>query len=204
MATKNCNICQLQGKISTPEVWCPECEEFLCSTCSKQHHLQKATKDHSTISYDDYCKLPPFILNIQIICEEHKEKYQYYCKSHDTPLCKKCVFKSHKKCDDTPEIDDVIHSIKSSAIFEDVWVNLKETHQTVVKAIKSREDNLNHLQRKKEDLSKQVKEKTQRLIDQIKKTENNILSELDIIFHENADKIKATTKILKSREKKTS
>lgn len=200
MALNNCSACQPQGKTSTPEVWCPECEESLCSICSQQHKVQKATKGHNTISYENYNKLPPFILNVQVNCEEHNDKYKYYCRSHDCPLCKECLSKTHKKCNETPDIDKAIQNIKTSAVFEDVWRELKKTHQTFLNTIKDRKDNLDKLQKIKEELSTQVKDRTNKLIEQLKKLENETLYKLDLIINENQSHIKATTKILESNE----
>lgn len=173
MEIHNCSVCELQNKNGVPEWWCPHCEEFLCAQCGRQHQVQKATRDHTIISYDDYCKLPPFVLNVQHFCEEHQEKYQYYCRSHKYPLCKKCQAIAHKTCDGTPDIDEIIHNIKTSAMVEDMWKDLRETQELIVEAIYSNDKNLNELQTRKEEISTKVKEITQRLIDQLKGLEND-------------------------------
>ena len=203
MASHNCNVCKFQHKTNVPEVWCPICEEFLCSTCSQHHKAQRLTREHTTISYDDYYKLPPFILNVQLICGEHKENFLYYCRSHDCPLCKKCLSKSHKKCDDTLDIDDVVHNVKSSAVFEDVWRDLKAAHLTFLNAVMEREENLDNLKRRKDILSADVKERTKRLVDHLKELENKALAELDSVFNKNVNDIRETTTILLNQKKKS-
>lgn len=202
MATNNCNVCNLQGKQNAPTEWCTHCEEALCSKCSLQHQVQKATRDHNTISYVDYCKLPPIILSNQPMCKDHSEKFRYYCRSHDCPLCTKCLSKSHQKCDDTPDIEKVIDNVKSSAVFEDIYKDLKATHQRLLNALNDRKENLSSLQKKKEEIQLQVKDKTHQLIEKLKRLENKTLADLDSVIHEYENEIKATTKKLESEETK--
>ena len=200
MSSKNCSVCLLQQLKSAPKTWCPLCEECLCLSCSKHHEVQNATRDHTTISFEDYNKLPPFILNVTLTCEEHKEKYQYYCRSHDCPVCRKCLFESHKKCEDTPDINNVSHNIKKSAIFEDKWRDLEEIHQIFLTALKKIEENLCDLKEKRKEITTKVIERTQRLMGQLKELENKTLLEIDSAINEQSNEIEGTIKVLKSKE----
>jgi hypothetical protein len=46
--------------------------------CQEYHSLAKATRDHITITIEEYQKIPPFIVGINPLCDEHREKYQTY------------------------------------------------------------------------------------------------------------------------------
>lgn len=48
------------------------------------------------------------------------------------------------------------------------------------------------MERKKEELSKEVRERTEKLIEQLKKLETKALSAIDSVGTENAKKIKTT------------
>jgi hypothetical protein len=78
MQLRICNVCSLRHITKSSAVWCSECDEGFCTDCKEYHNLAKATGDHVTITIGEYQKLPPFIIGITPLCDEHREKYQTY------------------------------------------------------------------------------------------------------------------------------
>ena len=53
-----CDLCEVQHLTNEAEIWCPQCEEALCSKCKAHHEIARITKKHETVPIEDYCKLP--------------------------------------------------------------------------------------------------------------------------------------------------
>jgi hypothetical protein len=44
-----CGICDIRHISKQSEVWCPDCEEGLCTECIEHHSLVKLSRGHTTI-----------------------------------------------------------------------------------------------------------------------------------------------------------
>jgi hypothetical protein len=67
---------RLNCHISKPsDVWCPDCDEGLCTECLDHHSLAKLCRKHTTIPIAEYRKLPSYVLEIKEHCNEHHEKF---------------------------------------------------------------------------------------------------------------------------------
>ena len=106
--------------------WCPECNDFLCSDCLKHHKSYKTSKNHSTMSLEDYKELPTVVQTLKYHCEDHDEPNQMYCPVHNRPCCIRCVLTAHKECSGVAPITDFISNVKSSPAMLDLEQTLKE------------------------------------------------------------------------------
>ncbi|CAG2186787.1 unnamed protein product [Mytilus edulis] len=103
-----CDICH-RLDISKPAAeFCPQCGDLLCEVCQNHHKVAKLSNLHQTISLDEYDKLPLFIKNINNKCDDHEGILEFYCKTHDMMCCKRCLISSHKDCNETTLIEDLI------------------------------------------------------------------------------------------------
>jgi hypothetical protein len=55
----SCGMCDNRHISKPSEVWCPDCEERLCTECI------------------EYQKLPSYLLKIEEHCSEHQEKFNF-------------------------------------------------------------------------------------------------------------------------------
>ena len=83
-STVSCNVCSVRHITKSSAVWCSECDEGSCTDCKEYHSLAKATRDHVTITIGEYQKLPRFIVGINPLCDEHREKLQKLQRSSST------------------------------------------------------------------------------------------------------------------------
>ena len=97
-STPVCGICDSRHIYKTSEVWCSQCDEGLCMDCTEHHRLSKATKHHNTILLTEYQKLPSFVLDIKQFCQEHNEKFRFYCRKDECPCCDICMVEKHEDC----------------------------------------------------------------------------------------------------------
>ncbi|CAC5367691.1 unnamed protein product [Mytilus coruscus] len=91
----SCGTCE-RGKVNTKaDIWCYNCNEGFCSTCSGQHKKFKSTDDHKTIDIKSY---KPPIGFIKTECDKHNQQLNFYCPSHLLPCCDECISTHHSKC----------------------------------------------------------------------------------------------------------
>jgi hypothetical protein len=70
-----CGICDIRHISKPSEVWCPQCEEGLCTECIEHHSLAKPCRNHTTIPIEEHRMLSPYVLEIKEHCDEHHEKF---------------------------------------------------------------------------------------------------------------------------------
>ncbi|CAG2225587.1 unnamed protein product [Mytilus edulis] len=104
-----CGPCQ-EGKVKTKaDIWCNNCEEGLCSTCSSHHKRSRGTRNHKTIDIKSY---KPSIPAIKTECDKHGQQLNLYCPSHLMPCCDECISTSHSKCTGIKSLASVVEKTK--------------------------------------------------------------------------------------------
>ncbi|XP_071170157.1 uncharacterized protein [Mytilus edulis] len=137
-----CEICEAQHITKSAIYWCPECEEGLCSICQKHHSFSKGTRNHETISIENYLKLPSSISKIATYCNEHNLKYQNYCPQHDKICCAVCISELHKNCTGLQSLQEIVRFSKESAWLENIEQSLKDMRYNYESIMKDKERNL--------------------------------------------------------------
>jgi len=93
-----CGICDIRHISKLSEVWCPQCEEGVCTKCLEHHSLAKPSRNHTTIPIVEYRKLSSYMLEIKANCDEHQDKFNLYCREHECPCCRICIVENHSDC----------------------------------------------------------------------------------------------------------
>ncbi|XP_071141910.1 E3 ubiquitin-protein ligase TRIM71-like [Mytilus edulis] len=189
MASKlpHCDICSLRGILEPATVWCSECDESICSECKQHHGLCKATRSHRTLPIEDFLKLPAFVREFNLRCEEHDEKLELFCSIHAVPCCLKCVKLKHEKCRDIKPFHATEQPIKSSASFSDlksICIELDDYYQGIeikleqIKSIKLLDNQaleiMNTVKDMKKDVLKHLDDLEQKAIDDIPKKKEQL------------------------------
>ena len=176
--TVACNVCSMRHIIKSSVVWCSECDEGFCTDCKEYHSLAKATRDHVTITFAEYQKLPSFIVGITPLCDEHREKYQTYCKEHESVCCRKCVFTSHKNCKDLVPLEDVVDNVKNSSSVQEMEHLLDDLTKNIKTIIESGQDNLDMLNETKAGIEKEINQIRLAINGYLDKLEKELLTKL--------------------------
>ena len=159
-------------------VWCSECDEGFCTDCKEYHSLAKATRDHVTITIGEYQKLPAFIVGINPLCDEHREKYQAYCKEHENVCCRKCVFTCHKNCKDIVPLEDVVDNPKNSSSLQEMEHLIDELTKNIKIIIASGQDNLDLLTETKAVIEKEINQTRLAINGYLDKLEKELITKL--------------------------
>jgi hypothetical protein len=172
------NVCSLRHITKSSAVWCSECDEGFCTDCKEYHSLAKATGDHVTITIGEYQKLPPFIIEITPLCDEHREKYQTYCKGHQNLCCRKCVIASHKNCKDIVLLEELVDNVKNSSSVQEMEHLLDDLTKNIKAIITSGQDNLDMLNETKAGIEKQIKQTRLAINGYLDKLEKELITKL--------------------------
>ncbi|CAG2254039.1 unnamed protein product [Mytilus edulis] len=174
-----CTICHDDGISNSAVTWCTECEVFFCGDCEKPHSKSRLSKNHKTMSAEDYKKLPTFMQEISSQCRDHKKKYELYCTFHACPCCVQCVTDKHKKCQDMKPLSDILQQVKSSAsvqLFEKDLMNVRENLDTAIKYLKTRISTINT---QKTKAVEEIQYMRKSISDYFNKLEQSILNDLE-------------------------
>jgi hypothetical protein len=184
MATSNqsveqfCSFCDLSSIKAMG--WCPECNDFLCSDCLKHHKSYKTSKNHSTMSLEDYKELPTVVQTLKYHCEDHDEPNQMYCPVHNRPCCIRCVLTAHKECSGAAPIADFISNVKSAPAMLDLEQTLKELGSFVKRLTDDKEENIQQILIRKKGICEEIHK--------IRKSLNDHLDQLQEILFRNINK----------------
>lgn len=202
MASKliGCSVCY-QRKITKPSVvWCSDCNAGLCGDCKEHHSRSNATKNHETVPIAKYIKLPAKVLQVAQFCQIHNEKYELFCRKHDSPCCKQCV-EMHNKCNDLTDINNMIGNIKSSAAFLEIDNTLSEVADNFKRIRINREENLASIGEKRKAIEIQIHNFRTKINERLDKLQDDIMGELKTVEEIESNKIRQLLSSLIQKEK---
>jgi hypothetical protein len=206
MAAKSgriCDLCEAQHLTNEAEIWCPQCEEALCSKCKAHHKIARITKKHETVPIEDYCKLPESVQQITLHCDEHSERFEYLCSSHDTPCCVKCINSIHKNCKDTlTPLHEAIDNVKSAKVMLDLEKSITDLQVNIQKVLYIQTSNMDSLNKQKLLCQKEIQETRQDINKKLDFLEQDILDELSSIYTKHNSEIEELITDLKSRKQR--
>ena len=162
-------------------VWCLVCKEGLCYDCKEYHTAIKALKSHEMIPYENLKKLPQIAQDIRETCLEHDRKFEVYCSDHQESCCIKCSTSSHKSCNNTAPMDDVIGDVKASVAMHRIEEELSELISKTETIIENKENSMHlvedqttTLKKDFQDMRERIEEKMSMIREQFKKMESKI------------------------------
>ncbi|CAC5401078.1 unnamed protein product [Mytilus coruscus] len=176
-----CDTCKYRKNENPAVHWCSECEEGLCADCYTHHTHSKTSRKHGIITIDDYEKLPAFIREKRHYCNEHDEKYEYFCSVHNTPCCKISSDTEHKNCKGLSLISDIVHGVKQSVVFLEMHSMIENIKQNMDTILKDKEINLKTIHESKIKFQSEIKEIREKLTNLFDTLERKLLEELESV-----------------------
>ena len=173
-----CGICDIRHISKPSKVWCPQCEEGLCTECIEHHILVKLSRNHTTIPIEEYQKLPSYVLEIKEHCDEHHEKFNLYCKEHERPCCRICILKNHKDCKNVAIMEEIIKNVKTSNMFTDIEHLIKEIIEIISKIRQNRKTNSSGVKEQKRLIENEIQELRTTINTHLDKLQENLMKEL--------------------------
>ena len=173
-----CGICDIRHMSKPSEVWCPDCDEGLCTECLDHHSFAKPSRKHTTIPIAEYWKLPSYVLEIKEHCNEHNDKFSLYCKEHECPCCGICMVETHRDCIDVAILENLIKDVKTSDIFNEIEQLISEMTETIGKIRQNRETNSDAAREHKMIVENEIQELRTKINNHLDKLQDNLMKEL--------------------------
>ncbi|XP_076089715.1 uncharacterized protein LOC143060389 [Mytilus galloprovincialis] len=192
-----CGPCQ-EGKVHTKaDIWCYNCDEGLCSTCSGHHKRSKGTRDHKTIDVKSY---KPSIRAIHTECNKHGQQLNLYCPNHLMPCCDKCISTNHSKCPGIKILATVVEKTKIDETKESVEKDINSILHLLDKMVNNKSTNIKTEEQQCEGIKKSIHKIREKMNKHLDHLEKKLCQEVDIIW--NQEKSNATDLITEIKEKK--
>ena len=164
-----CGICDIRHISKPSEVWCPDCEEGICTECIAHH---------TTIPIEEYHKLPSYVLEIKEHCDEHHERFNLYCKEHERPCCRICNLENHKDCKNVAIMEEIIKNVKTSTMFTDIEHLIKEMIENISKIRQNREANSSSVKEQKRIIENEIQELRTKINTHLDKLQEDLMKQL--------------------------
>lgn len=182
-----CDPCISEGRENLAVNWCMECEEEICSECTRNHNLYKTLKSHHLVDLREKISLS----NVPMTCEIHPDKQlEYICTDHDHVCCQDCLAQLHKLCSNTMSVQSASENVKQSQLLTDCNQHLKVLQKTFEKMSANRKTNLDDLKKDGKIVKDQICKIKQEFIKHVEEMENTWLNEVDMIIREQTDNMK--------------
>ncbi|CAG2237383.1 unnamed protein product [Mytilus edulis] len=191
-----CGPC-IEGKVNTKaDIWCYNCDEGLCSTCSGHHRRSKGTRDHKIIGIKSY---KPSVQVIETQCDKHGQQLNLYCPSHLMPCCDECISNSHSKCTGIKSLASVVEKTKIEKSKESVEKDINSVLQLLGKVVNNKSQNIKRGEQEYESIKEFIVKIRNEIDKHLIHLEKKICNEADTILNE--EKSKATDLITEIEEK---
>ena len=194
-----CDICNQRHISINATIWCPECQETLCSSCNEHHSMAKLIRHHNAIPISDYQKQPSFLADIKLFCADHNQRYQQYCVTHECPICNRCI-EAHKECSDVIPIDEMVDNEKTSQTFQDLRQEVKDLVENIKRLRTDREENLTTVNNQVQKHILKVQNLRSNINQHLDKLEEELKSELKKMENKAKTDIQGTIAILNDKE----
>ncbi|CAC5381431.1 unnamed protein product [Mytilus coruscus] len=182
-ADEFCTLCEQNHISRTADIWCYECQEYLCSDCRIPHSVSRLSKRHTSVYFDEYRKIPSYIRSIKHVSMEHDEQFDSFCPTHNVTCCRKCILIDHKTCPDILLIEETLKTVHETTRLSKIEQSVRDFTGCIQKEkngrVEKKQKILKQEQAVKEDISK-----VRRMInDHIDNIEKASLSELSEVVH---------------------
>ncbi|XP_076089593.1 uncharacterized protein LOC143059889 [Mytilus galloprovincialis] len=193
-----CGPCQ-EGKVNTKaDIWCYNCEEGLCSTCSSHHKRFKGTRDHKTVDIKSY---KPSIRAIKTECDKHGQQLNLYCPSHLIPCCDECISTSHSKCTGIKSLASVVEKTKIEKSTQSVQKQIDSIKHFLDKLINNKSKNIKRCEKENDNIKELIFKIRKDINEHLTHLEKKLCNEADTIWNQEKSKAKDLITEIEGKQK---
>ncbi|CAC5417689.1 unnamed protein product [Mytilus coruscus] len=205
-----CTLCKQDNVTSDAVTWCTECEVFVCEECEKHHKRSRTSKDHKTISAENYHELPSSIIikETSYLCKVHDRRFELYCSFHACACCVQCIADKHQTCQTMNPLSDILKQVKSSAavpLLEKDLNDLKENFDEIIEYLRSRihtnaeqkTEAIQNIRFMRKSIDDYLSQLEQQILKDLEIEHSKIKSEMETLLHEVDKRANQITKLQK-------
>ncbi|CAC5415311.1 Ubiquitin carboxyl-terminal hydrolase 4,Ubiquitin carboxyl-terminal hydrolase 15 [Mytilus coruscus] len=175
-----CEPCFRGNKESVTFSWCCDCEETLCTVCDETHRINKVSMSHTAVAIEKISSTTPITVSSYVLCEIHPEiSLEFYCSEHCLLCCRTCIQTVHRTCD-IVSIEDVSKTAKQSALFEKVFIDVKELFHTTKQLKERHSKNLDGINQQEMEITNKIKQLKVVFDNHFEKLESKLKNEMKL------------------------
>ncbi|XP_063448084.1 uncharacterized protein LOC134727629 [Mytilus trossulus] len=200
----SCGPCKKIGETISADLWCYNCDEGFCSTCSNHHKRFNGTQDHKTIDVKSH---KPSIRQNYTECDKHGKQLHSYCPNHLVPCCEECISSRHSKCCGIKTLASVVERTK----IEKMKASVERAEQDIndasnmyeqilnmkLKNVKTGEDQYLGIEKSIEDIRKEINKHLDKLKEKICRDAETIWNQEKSAATDFISEVEGRTKSLK-------
>ncbi|CAG2184727.1 TRIM56 [Mytilus edulis] len=176
-----CGPCQ-EGKVNTKaDIWCYNCDEGLCSTCSGHHKRSNGTRDHKTIDIKNY---KPSIGAINTECDKHGQQLNRYCPNHLMPCCDECISTNHIKCTEIKSLVGVVEKTNTDQSKQSLEKQINSINHFLEKLVTNKSKNITRGEREYESIQDFVVKIRKEMNSHLTRLEKKLCNEAETILNQ--------------------
>ncbi|XP_060588500.1 uncharacterized protein LOC132743921 [Ruditapes philippinarum] len=160
--------------------FCPVCEEYLCTSCTRQHGRRKATRSH-TLQDCDALTTKGTAVTMVTKCRYHLDRdIEMYCEVHDMVYCMKCIIDNHRSCNGVSNLEDVSsHQVKE---IERLKTDMKTIQERLDDTDQKLKTNISSVEKQRNEIISQIEGIEREFVDHIRKLKHKALEALNSDF----------------------
>ncbi|XP_060553870.1 uncharacterized protein LOC132714950 [Ruditapes philippinarum] len=160
--------------------YCPVCEEYLCTSCTRHHGRQKATRSHTLVN----CSASTNGTAVTMVtkCRYHPDRdIEMYCGAHDMVYCMKCIIDNHRSCNGVSNLEDVSsHQIQE---IERLKTDMKTIQQRLDDTDQKLHTNINSVEKQRNKIISQIEGNERKFVEHIRGLKHKALEALNSDFN---------------------
>lgn len=139
-ADEFCTLCEQNDITRKAEIWCYECQDYMCLDCSRPHGVSRLSKRHNTVSIDDYRQIPDYIRSIKHVCMDHDEQFVSFCPTHNKTCCTQCILLNHKNCKNISLIEEALKTVDQTSRLSKIQQSVRDVIESIQLVRKDRDN----------------------------------------------------------------
>ncbi|XP_053399996.1 E3 ubiquitin-protein ligase TRIM33-like [Mercenaria mercenaria] len=165
-----CTPCSADGTREEAIKYCSECDEYLCTTCTKYHHKMKASRDHKLVDTEEgRQELLDVKTTAKIKCRQPQDRdIEMFCGTHDMVYCLMCIATDHRSFCDVTSLKDASRTNFQHEDIERLKDESESLKERLVASEKKKQENIVFVEEKRNNIQKRVTEVEDGMIQHIK------------------------------------
>ncbi|XP_045171301.2 uncharacterized protein LOC123533636 [Mercenaria mercenaria] len=163
--------------------FCAECNQYLCTTCTRYHRRIAASKFHKLLDTDDGKNT----LEVAMVtkCRYHADRdIEMYCGTHDMVYCAKCIATEHRACESVKNIEDVTTPFVQQNEIHELQDESKAVSDQLKAANKNKQINVGSLEEQRSEILRNIQDIERNIIEHIGKLKREAVESLNKRYSE--------------------
>ncbi|XP_045173232.2 uncharacterized protein LOC123534850 [Mercenaria mercenaria] len=158
--------------------YCPDGQEYLCTTCTIHHGRQKATRSHKLLDRDTAKQ--GLVSAVTTKCRYHPDRnIEMYCAGHDMVYCLKCIATDHRACSGVTGIEEIKTSSIQQNVVERLQNDMRNIQERLADTDKKTQKNIDCLEEQRDEILTKIEEVERSFIEHIRKLKREAIDTLN-------------------------